>query len=252
MQIRPQRYWFRWLKRVAWYIFQRLENNGNADRRNNGEEHFLQDWIKQAHAQPCVVLDVGANVGEWSEALKAKTAQHQLTIDLHLFEPLSEAFAVLQAKFGQDKAVYLNPWGISAEAGTQTLFVSGKNQALSSLYDRRLPENPVVPVNISLQRLDTYIAERQLPHIDLLKIDTEGNELRVLQSLGDYLKPGFVRCIQFEYGATYLDARTSLREVVQLLTERGYRLMKIMPTHLEPRAYEASLETFQYANFVAM
>ncbi|MBK6835122.1 MAG: FkbM family methyltransferase [Bacteroidetes bacterium] len=94
--------------------------------------------------------------------------------------------------------------------------------------------------------------ENKIEKVDLLKIDTEGNEKKVLVGSEDFINPSIIKSVQFEYGGTYLDAGITLAEVVQLLMEKKYFVGKLFADHIK---YEADLgnfvEDYAYGNFVA-
>ena len=94
-----------------------------------------------------------------------------------------------------------------------------------------------------------YIEEHAIKHIDLLKIDVEGHELKVLQGFEKYLSVDFIDYIQFEYGGANLDSHTSLLE---LYSKRHFLIAKILPKGLEIRTYQSYMENFMYANYVAI
>jgi hypothetical protein len=96
------------------------------------------------------------------------------------------------------------------------------------------------------------MAKENINHLDLLKIDIEGSELAALRGLGEQLEPLLVEVIQFEYGGTALDAGITLRDLYQLLCERGYVIAKLLPRALELRSYQPWMEHYAYANYVAL
>ena len=97
---------------------------------------------------------------------------------------------------------------------------------------------------VDLKRVEDYINERKIPRIDFLKIDIEGHELFAFKGFGPYLSSKFIRAIQFEYGGTNLDSHTSLREIYDLLEERGFEIFKIMPKYIEKRQYYPYMDNF--------
>lgn len=97
-----------------------------------------------------------------------------------------------------------------------------------------------------------YLAEDHLQTIDLLKIDVEGDELKVLQGAVSALASRRVRCVQFEYGGCWIDSRTLFLDMYDFLTSFCYIIGKIMPQGIEfYDRYDQGLETFQMANFLA-
>lgn len=60
------------------------------------------------------------------------------------------------------------------------------------------PENMFNEVNIEVMSLDSFIAKEDLPKIDILKIDVEGHEFKVLLGSENTLRNKKVRYVQLE------------------------------------------------------
>lgn len=73
---------------------------------------------------------------------------------------------------------------------------------------------------MNIKKAKDYIVEKNIQHIDFIKIDTEGFELSVLKGFEDCLTN--VKIIQFEYGGTYLDNNIKLVEVKNYLEYFGF------------------------------
>jgi len=92
------------------------------------------------------------------------------------------------------------------------------------LGDGRLSRTITVPV----QRLDDYAAATGLEVIDLLKIDTQGYELRVLSGASRLLESGNVRAIVVELNfAPLYEGQVRSHEVVGFLHDRGFRMVDV-------------------------
>jgi len=130
-----------------------------------------------------------------------------------------------------------------------------ERSGLASLYRRDLRH-----YNIELSKSEEieticagdYIDQKQIPHIDYLKIDIEGHELKALEGFGKYLSGDFIDYIQFEYGGTTLDVHTSLMELYTFLESRGFKVAKVFSKGLEILSYNPDMENFRYANYVAI
>ena len=242
------------VRSILFTLFNRLENNNNADFHTNGEEHFLNKYMHSLQGD-VVLFDVGANVGGYSEVLIDICKRKGLHYHLHLFEPTRACFATLRQKFSHDKNIFLNNAGVSDTNNTSEIFYDAEKSGFASLYQRDLSSVNVTmnkKETIALVRLDEYVSKQAIQKIDFLKIDIEGHELAAFRGLGTYLSAGFIKAIQFEYGGANLDSGTTLRQLYHVLQDAGFRLFKIMKHRLEPRAYELSMENYQYANYVAL
>lgn len=126
--------------RAARFVYRQALLDVLNDPLTNGE-HELQRWIlgSRLPGQPIRVIDVGANVGEWSAAMVANACEAgQLAdLDLHAFEPSEYTFTRLtQALAGQP--VRLQRTALSERAGS-ALFTSLLRERGSIRCTRPLP-----------------------------------------------------------------------------------------------------------------
>lgn len=235
------------LYRFCRKIVNRYQGDNNGNMTTNGELTLLRRSLFAG----AVVVDVGANQGEWTAAALGV----QPDVAIHAFEPSRSTFAILQNR-RFPPIVALNNAGLGEATGRLELFVFEEGLGANSLYDRRGTDATVhrrEPVEIL--RLDDYCADHSLEHVDFLKIDVEGHEFAVLRGARRLLAEGRLRITQFEYGGTYIDARVLLKDVWDFVMEINpeYRFFKLLPNALlaVPR-YRQVLETFQYSNWAIM
>lgn len=239
---------------VLFTLLNRMGNNNNALFAENGEERLLNEMVSIFPEQP-VVFDVGANIGEYTEIVLAKCKAAGKQPIIHLFEPSQKAFSTLVSKFSHQQNIILNNAGLSDTVGDAEIFFDEEGSTLASLYQRRgLPEHqaPSMKSVIKLTSLEEYIRTKGINRIDLVKLDIEGHEYAAMKGAGEYLKPSVIKMLQFEYGATTLDAHVSLLDFFQLLEGRGYVIGKIMKQKVERLSYDLRYDNFQYANFTAI
>jgi hypothetical protein len=100
--------------------------------------------------------------------------------------------------------------------------------------------------------LDDFTEQAKLGSVDLLKIDTEGFELRVLQGARRLIDRDGLAMIQFEFNIMNVATRVFARDFLDLLPE--YRFYRLLPAGLAPLgAYDAVYwEQFAYQNLVAL
>lgn len=137
------------------------------------------------------IFDVGANVGQ--------TALHYARefpdAIIHCFEPEPEAFKRLKVNVAAlEERCGMHKLALSRTSGSATLNVNPDTR-LSSLVHRR-PEDKRVTVRTAT--LDDFCRWHKVEHIDLLKIDTEGHEIEVLEGARRMLAENRVGFVQVE------------------------------------------------------
>lgn len=223
--------------------------NGRVDRcdiHTNGELRFIQ----RVAPELSTVFDVGANVGDWTAELLAANSAAKC----HCFEPVPGTRAKLEAR-GMKGDVTINPFGLSSEPGSFTLYNYGDGSGLNSLYRREDLEaknknlKPTV-IEIPLETLDGYAERNGIEQIDLLKIDVEGHELSVLRGATRMLAEGRIRMIQMEYGSGFQLANALLRDIFDVVAPAGMTGGRITPEGVEKNdGYHARLEDFRLSNW---
>jgi FkbM family methyltransferase len=240
--------------RTTRFILRRASLDLPNDMRTNGEE-YLQRWVLDLFQQDrrVHVLDVGANVGQWSVSM-LDIARHEgraEDLDLHSFEPSSYTFARL-SKTLESHQINLHQVALSERSGPSLLHVMGKAAPTNSLH--ALPTMPpnTTTEDVVTTTLEEYAAEAGLNNIALVKIDTEGHDLAVLRGAGRLLTEQRICVVQFEYNWRWIVARSFLYDAFKLLDSSGYRLGKLTPRGVEfyPQ-WDPDLETFVQGNYVA-
>lgn len=238
-------------------LFNYIENNGNIHFDRNGEKMFTDNLfnIYSKANKGLTVFDVGANIGSYVQMVYNKAIATGVDVDIHAFEPTNACYNVLVSKFEDNKNIKICRKAVSNKVGTQDIFYDKEKSGLASLHKRNtsfLPIDINQSERVETTRLDNYVEENNIAHIHLLKIDIEGHELAAFEGAGKYLNAGFIDFIQFEYGGANLDSHTTLADFYQLLLPHGFKIAKIMRNGLQIRDYNAVMDNFIYANYVAV
>lgn len=128
------------------------------------------------------VIDVGANVGQFSRAALGFWPD----ADIVAFEPLRSCADEFQRALDGHGRIELHAIAIGREDGAIAFHPHEDSRSSSVLFtteaatrkDVEAGESP--SINVPVRRLDTVLAERELLRPTLLKLDVQGFELEVL------------------------------------------------------------------------
>ena len=200
-------------------------------------EALMQTLI--AHQRVDLVLDVGANAGQYARALRESGYRGQILS----FEPLSDAWEKCAARAAIDPHWTLAPrMAIGASEGEVEIHVA-RNSASSSILQMHEAHRLAAPASeyigremVDLRRLDSVAAEAvALASRPLLKIDTQGYEMEVLAGASGILDA--IHGVQVEISLTPLyENSPSIVEVLQRLEARGFAPFAIFPEFVDPHS----------------
>lgn len=249
--------WRRVARVLGRQLFRLAENNDDPCMERNGEEWLLRTLLEEHRVhrarETFVLVDGGANRGDYSRCALRIAKAAGIAMDIHAFEPSPTCGEALRQVFAGERAFRLVERAIGDRAGEAVLHDGGTGSSLASLVPRaEHSQNHSAAVRVSVSRLDDYLATAAISRVHLLKLDVEGHEVPALQGLGAYLAPDRVEVIQFEYGGAALDAGATLRDLYRLLESHGYQVAKLFPSAVEGRSYRAWMEHYAYANYVAV
>ena len=172
------------------------------------QKKILKEIKNQLKLERSITLiDVGAHKGEYISSIKKNFPIKKI----YAFEPNSEIFNILKKKNFNDKISIYN-FGISNEE-KKILFNKNIESSSSSINDLNKNskyfkkkffllnffslKNISKKIEIEVLRLDKFILSNSINIIDLLKIDTEGYEYQVLNSLDSQISR--INLIHFEH-----------------------------------------------------
>lgn len=178
-----------------------------------------------------IIFEIGANIGSDTDRFAGEGI-------VFAFEPEPNLYARLVDKFAGRDSVLLFPYAIDVENGHKKFYSSNIESGIGSLYelDEKILQTALnqyehyrVGFHNSFEvetiRMDTFLEQHPLPHIDYLWIDAQGNDLRVLQSFGDKLsivREGKCECT-FEI-PLYKEVDNSHESVRKYLESKGFKV----------------------------
>jgi FkbM family methyltransferase len=215
-----------------------------TDCHRNGERWLLERVARDAGT----FIDVGANVGHWSELFLAATKGN---VRGFLFEPSALGAAKLRQKFAREPRVEIIEAAVSDTVGEMNYYEepdAGERSSLLESYSDSQALRRIVKVT----SLDVEVGNRGIDFIDFLKIDTEGYDLRVLRGASQLLQKLAIGIVQFEYNSPWALAGSTLADAYRLLEGYGYTVFLLRPTGLFELNYSLYGEYFGCSNFVAV
>ncbi len=206
-----------------------------------------ETWLRALLApQARTIVDVGANVGDWLGGALGQGVTAALA-----FEPSASAAARLHARFDGDARVEIVEAAVGDEPGALRFFeepAAGKGSSLVPGFSRASGTSREVLVTT----LDVELEKRGWERVDLLKIDAEGYDLRVLRGARRLLQARGAGVLQFEYNRSWQLAGETLHGAFALLEGFGYGVYLLKRDGLYTLDYRLYEEYFEYSNFVAI
>jgi FkbM family methyltransferase len=206
-------------------------------------EQFRRNLLSRI--EPLLCVDVGARWGVDSALLLLKEKAKLLC-----FDPDEEECARLQVHHSLDEVEYV-PLALSCDGRDLSLTVTRQPacssiyppvEALYTHYPALIDIEPVRVVSVPSISLDKFLAERGLQRPDLLKLDTQGSELDILQGAVNNLSAACMIDIEVEFNPIY-GGQALFGEVDLFMRAHGFSLWRLPSlVHYAPETFP-SLKT---------
>jgi len=146
------------------------------DRYEEGTTRLLNKIL----TPDMTIIDVGAHVGYYSLQAARQVGSAGRVIS---FEPEPSNYELLTQNIelnGYSHVKAINK-AVSSTVGTTTLYITALDNGRNSMYHHGLPESGSVSVETTT--LDSFLESEEWPRVDLVKIDVEGAEVKVLDGM---------------------------------------------------------------------
>jgi FkbM family methyltransferase len=177
--------------------------------------------------RPEVVFDVGANVGQTLASSRRAWPQSRIVC----FEPSSKPLAELRRAVDADPLAEAHQIALSDVEGDLELHefeVSTANSLLNPVIDASSPDflRSGTTSLVRATTLDAWCTQHSVDKIDLLKIDTQGADGRVLAGASGLLRAQKIALVYFEViFANHYVAQQTFGGCEALLAAHGYRFV---------------------------
>ena len=173
-----------------------------------------------------LVFEVGSNIGAHTFQIAKKLTHGKV----YAFEPTQYAFTKLSRNYSLNKFdnIDLNNIALSNYEKSQKI---KRNIDLSSLpfkasWDLKGKNRNPSEENIIFETLDNFVLKRKVKKIDLIKIDTDGYELKVIQGGLESLA-NFSPLIIIELGNTLNRVGDKIEDLIDILIGLNYNFFSI-------------------------
>ena len=184
-----------------------------------------------------VIFDVGANDGESIERFKKIFSKSKI----YSFEPDDNAFQRLKKNYYNKENIEIFDFGISNRDGNQQ-FYSYDHDKISSLMrldansklfkSRKIAKNSGEDFeklkDIKILKLDSFVKDKNIPRINILKIDVQGYEPEVIEGAKYLIENNKIDIIEMEIILGYGYSKSiSFYDIEKNFSKQEYKLAAI-------------------------
>ena len=215
------------ISKLLGYFGYEIQKHSSASLSVKEPFYHFRNFLN--NSQP-VIFDVGAYVGDTINKFNSSFPESYI----HAFEPYDESFSFLKNRFQKTDKILLNNVALGDRALKNTKMYITQNKGSSSLlqpakganeYWEGNPLSTEKEVKVETITIDKYCQQYNIESIDILKIDVQGNELKVLQGAKRMLKEKRVKLIFTEISiAPNYKEQSEIDEVIKLLRENEYKI----------------------------
>jgi FkbM family methyltransferase len=143
----------------------------------------VADRILEYLPEDGVFLDVGANVGLITAQILAKKQPKKC----YLFEPVNRYYNYCKQKFTNNPLVSVENLALSDQTGSLSICIDHQNLGWNTIVSAKRTEGMHEEI-IQTISFDEYARRHNINRIDVIKIDVEGWEFKVLKGMQQTLK----------------------------------------------------------------
>lgn len=197
-------------------------------RRNTANGVDLEEDLRiVVGREDPVCLDIGANEGQTIRLLQRAFQRPRI----YAFEPSRAIFEKLQTQWFRYPVTF-HSCALGASVH-QSEFINYEKSVLSSLLpldhdeeNRFRHTREVSRELVEVQTVDRFVEQNQLTRVDLLKIDTQGSDLAVLEGSEEALAEGVIQAVLVELNFVPMyQGQPRAQEIVNFLAKHQLHLV---------------------------
>lgn len=184
-----------------------------------------------------IVLDVGANNG--SSCIDMALSSPMTMV--YAFEPTPKMIEAIRKKTEHLSNYTIVPCAVCDYNGSAKFHIAGKrdwgcsslnsfNDNLEKTWPGRDDFTVTDEIWVKVYRLDTFMEENNISHIDFLHVDVQGKDLEVLFGLGQYIKDvkkGVIEMPMSHEKKLYKDQKYIASDAIEFLKKNKFTITKM-------------------------
>lgn len=180
-------------------------------------------------------FDIGANIGQTSSLALSSFRDARV----FAFEPHPATFSKLVQSLGNHVRLAAYNVAVSKTSGTVPFFQYSSSTLNSLIPDAQYPTRKGVTaqeITVDCTTLSEFCTANGVNLIDVLKVDTEGCDLLVLQGAEQLLSAGSIRFVYVEFNDMSPRGGSTggaLTPISDFLAQFGFRFVATYPDHME-------------------
>ena len=215
------------IKKISYFIIELIDKKIHRKR--------IVFYLNKILNKPKIILDIGAHKGIYTDLF----LNFNNTANIYLFEPNIYLYKNLVVKYKKFKNLKIYNFGLGEKKSKQNFLINQNSDYVSSfskinkkskyLLIRNLVfgsfKNQVKNKKVLVKKLDSFIFLKK-KKIDLIKIDVEGYEEKVIEGGLSVLKRTKVVLIEFHKDDMYINY--NYKSIHQKLLKLDFKLYKII------------------------
>lgn len=194
-----------------------------------GANH-LADIGEILRGPPTTIFDVGAHIGETAMDFLDSFPKARI----YCFEPDTDSYRQLSRAVGGYPRVHCLNCALGENSGVASFYRNAFDQTNSLLKTDEQSSRYIAPdlletrsvISVDVRAVDGFRREHQIDTIDLLKIDSQGYEMKILRGAEQSLGAGAIPLIYLEVNfVPVYECQPSFHEIIEYLVGFGYRLV---------------------------